>query len=259
LNQYATTSSKQTQLQSINMSQAWLVTGANRGIGFEIVKSVAARPNTTVFAGARVPSKATALQQLASENANLHIIKLDSASAADAEAAAQTVQKITGGLDVVIANAGIAQDWTVLLKVDTEQVYEHFKVNSVGPLILFQALYPLLLNRQTRKFVTTSSLVGSIGDMLEVPETAYGTSKAALNFITKRIHLEHSGEGFIAFPIHPGVVNTEMGQAAAPVFGLERFPVAPEDSAKGVLAVVDSATASESGRFWSYDGAELPW
>ena len=95
--------------------------------------------------------------------------------------------------------------------------------------------------------------------MLKEPETAYGTSKAALNFVTKRIHIEHSGEGFIAFPMHPGNVNTEMGLAAAPVFGLTEFPVTPADSAKGVLAVVEGATAAESGRFWNYDGTENKW
>ena len=95
--------------------------------------------------------------------------------------------------------------------------------------------------------------------MLKEPETAYGTSKAALNFVTKRIHVEHSGEGFIAFPMHPGNVNTEMGLAAAPVFGLTEFPVTPADSAKGVLDVVERATAAESGRFWNYDGTENKW
>lgn len=95
--------------------------------------------------------------------------------------------------------------------------------------------------------------------MLDAPETAYGTSKAALNFVTKRIHLEHSDEGFIAFPIHPGTVNTDMGKAAAPVFGLTEFPVLPKDSAKGVLEVVDAATAKESGRFWNFDGTENRW
>ena len=238
---------------------SYFVSGSNRGIGLELVRLIANRPDTIVFAGVRNPSKRSELQKLASKYPNVHIVKLDSSSTTDAQAAAHTVEEIAGGLDVVIANAGIAENWEKVVKVDPQSLSEHFKVNTVGPLILFQALYPVLLKRQTRKFVTISSLVGAITNMLDVPETAYGTSKAALNFVTKRIHLEHSAEGFIAFPMHPGTVNTDMGKAAAPVFGLTEFPVLPVDSAKGILAVVDAATANESGRFWNFDGTENRW
>ena len=238
---------------------SYFVSGSNRGIGLEMVRIIANRPGAIVFAGARNPSKASELKKLAAKYPNIHIVKLDSSSTTDAQAAAHTIEEVSGGLDVVIANAGIAENWEKVVTVDPQSLYEHFKVNTIGPLILFQALYPVLLKRQTRKFVTISSLVGAITNMLDVPETAYGTSKAALNFVTKRIHLEHSHEGFIAFPIHPGTVNTDMGQAAAPVFGLTEFPVLPLDSAKGVLTVVDAATANESGRFWNFDGTENRW
>jgi norsolorinic acid ketoreductase len=241
------------------MSQSYFISGSNRGIGLELVKLAASQPGSVVFAGVRNPSKASELAKITSQYPNVHLIKLDSTSATDAKQAAQTVEQIAGGLDVVIANAGIAENWDKVVEVAPESLIEHFKVNTIGPLILFQALYPLLLKRQTRKFVTISSLVGEITDMLKEPETAYGTSKAALNFVTKRIHIEHSGEGFIAFPMHPGNVNTEMGLAAAPVFGLTEFPVTPADSAKGVLVVVEGATAAESGRFWNYDGTENKW
>lgn len=95
--------------------------------------------------------------------------------------------------------------------------------------------------------------------MLPVPDVAYGTSKVALNFVTKRIHFEHADEGIIAFPLHPGAVNTDMGLEAAPSFGRERFELEPEESARGVMDVIDRATLAESGRFWSYDGSELAW
>jgi len=241
------------------MSLSYFISGSNRGIGLELVKLTANRPGSVVFAGVRNPSKASELAKIASQYPNVHLIKLDSTSATDAKQAAQTVERIAGGLDIVIANAGIAENWDKVVEVPPDSLLEHFKVNTIGPLILFQALYPLLLTRQTRKFVAISSLVGEITDMLKEPETAYGTSKAALNFVTKRIHLEHSGEGFIVFPIHPGNVNTEMGLAAAPVFGLKEFPVTPADSAKGVLTVVEGATTAESGRFWNYDGTENKW
>jgi norsolorinic acid ketoreductase len=241
-------------------SQSYLITGASRGIGLEMVRLLSTRPHTVIFAAVRDPATASSdLQATAKSFSNVHIIKLDSSTPEDAYEAAKAIEKISGGLDVVIANAGIAQDWSKVVNVEPAALYEHFKVNTVGPLVLFQATYPLLKKRETRKFVTISSLVGAITDMLGEPETAYGTSKAALNFVTKRIHLEHSGEGFIAFPIHPGIVNTDMGKAAAPVFGMEEFPIKPVDSARDILTVVDAAGANESGRFWSYDGTEIRW
>ena len=87
------------------MAQSYLVSGSSRGIGLELVRILANRPETIVFAGVRNPSKAGELQKIVAEHSNVHIIKLDSISAPDAKAAAETVEKAAGGLDVVIANA----------------------------------------------------------------------------------------------------------------------------------------------------------
>jgi len=239
------------------MSQAWLITGANRGIGLELVKIVSS--HNIVFASARNPAKATELEQLASRNSNIHVIKLESTSVADATAAAHLIDAVAGGLDVVVSNAGIANDWNKVTEVSVESLKEHFNVNAVGPLILFQAMYPLLLKRQTRKFITMSTIAASLQLQIDVPHTVYGTSKVALNFITRSIDQEHSGQGFIAFPIHPGMVNTDMGQSAAPLFGLEKMALTPEESALAVFKVIDKATSQQSGRFLNYDGTDLDW
>jgi norsolorinic acid ketoreductase len=238
--------------------QSWFISGSNRGIGFQLVKIIASQGHI-VFAGVRIPSKATELRELASTNPNIHIVQLEATSVSDAQAAAKSVSEITDGLDVVIANAGIANNWQTVLDTDLDSFDEHYRVNAIGPIILFKALYPLLLKRQTRKFVTVSSMAGSIGQLHPVPDTVYGTSKAALNYITRSIHKEHSPEGFIVFPIHPGMVDTDMGQSAAHVFGLEKIPTSPLESAQGVFDVVNSATAEYSGRFLSFEGSELVW
>lgn len=239
-------------------SQAWLISGANRGIGYELVKIVADLGHV-VFAGVRNPSKATTLKTLASSNSNIHILQLESTSVSDSIAAAKVVEGVSGGLDVVVANAGIASNWQKVAELDLESLYEHYKVNAAGPVVLFQAVYPLLLKRQTRKFVTVSTLAASIANLLPVPDTVYGSSKAALNFITRSIHKEHFDEGFIVFPIHPGMVDTEMGQSAAPVFGVTKLSMSPAESAEAVFHVVDTSTKEQSGRFLSYDGTDLPW
>jgi len=242
-------------------SQSWLISGASRGIGFEVVKIIAARPNTIVFAGARSPSKATQLQRLAATSPNVHVIQLESNSVSDAAAAAKTVEQVAGGLDVVIANAGIGSNWQPATEVDLKSMNEHFQVNTVGPLILFQALYPALLKHQTRKFITISSTVGSLAtNYTGVADTVYGASKAALNFVTKSIAKEHTAkDGIIAIPLHPGGVDTDLGKTVASVFGREKMPVTVEDSAEGVIKVIDNATVEQSGHFLSYDGTEVPW
>ena len=240
---------------------AWFISGANRGIGLELVKVVANDPEKVIFAGARNPSKAAELQALASSNANIHIVKLESTSVADATAAADKVRQVTGGLDVVVANAGIAQHWAKATEVHLDALSEHLQVNTVGPIILFQALYPLLLQRKTRKFIAISTLAGSItiATQLPIPATAYGASKAALNYILRSIHKEHESDGFIVIPLHPGVVDTDMGQNVAPMFPPEQKFISPRESAESIFKVVESATPEQGGHFLSYDGTELPW
>jgi norsolorinic acid ketoreductase len=238
---------------------AWFVSGANRGIGLQLIEQVASQPNTTVFAGVRSPSKATELQQFAKEHSNVHIVKLESANEADAAAAASTVEKVSGGLDIVIANAGIASNFQKALETDISSLREHYEVNVAGPLVLFKALYPLLAKRQTKKFITVSSKAGILDQLIPVPLTVYGSSKTALNFVTRSIHKEHQEEGFIVFPLHPGTVDSDMGKAAAPVFGQVKFATSTEESARGMIDIITKTGPEGSGRFWSYDGTELPW
>ncbi|CAF1499861.1 unnamed protein product, partial [Rotaria sordida] len=87
-----------------------------------------------------------------------------------------------------------------------------------------------------------------------------GASKAAVNYVTKKIHQEHKKDGLIAFPLHPGFVQTDLGNPFAKSVGMDQAPVTIEDSIKGQLKVIDGATREKtSGRFWSFDGKELVW
>ena len=240
-------------------TQVWLVTGANRGIGYQITTQIASRPNTVVFAGVRTPSKSTELQQFASDHKNVHILKMESTSEEETTKAAAEIEATAGGLDVVIANAGIAQNWQLAGETSIQSLKEHFEVNVVGVVILFKAMYPLLQKRQTKKFVTISSLAGQLHGLMPVPMTVYGSSKAGLNYVTRSMHKDYHEMGLIAFPIHPGLVDTDMGKSALDAFAMEKFPVTPEDSATLMIKVIDNAGPSEAGRFWSYTGEELEW
>jgi norsolorinic acid ketoreductase len=108
-------------------------------------------------------------------------------------------------LDIVIANAGIARYTHKAGELPLSEVIDHHKTNTIGPLLLFQATEPLLkASTLYPKFIVLSSSLGAISAISTHPQpsSAYGSSKAALNYITCKIHQEY--EYLTAFPLHPG-------------------------------------------------------
>ena len=134
------------------------------------------------------------------------VVKLDSNSVPDAEAAVKKLQSQYGlsKLDTVIANAGIGKDWNIVAKTPISEVEDHLATNSVGPFALYLATRSLLLASPNPRFVVISTVLGSIGLQAErpIPDVAYGMSKAAVNFMVGKIH--HEEPSITAFPIHPG-------------------------------------------------------
>ncbi|GAA5844275.1 hypothetical protein JCM9279_001751 [Rhodotorula babjevae] len=242
----------------------YFVSGANRGIGFGLVQQLAKRDNVLVFAGARDPTKATALNSLADETGRVVVVKLESTSEEDAQAAAQLVKDKVGKLDYLVANAGIGLPEAILpvLDMTRDLVDQHYAVNTVGPFLLFQAFAPLLFAAPAPHFVAISTMIASLSIALPAPFTAYGMSKAALNFLIVKVAIEHGTEKdrLAAYAISPGFAQTDMGAAGAKGMGLDEAPVKLEDSVQGVLKVIDSATLEKSGgKFWDYTGDELTW
>ena len=165
------------------------------------------RPRTTVVAAVRNTASATthSLEVLPkASKSRLVIVKIDSSSPSDPKSAIADLETVQGILhiDVVIANAGVSLGMTKVLDTSSEQMKETFEINSVAPLLLFQAAWPLLQKSLRPKFVAMSSSMGSIGQMLETPGLAYGMSKAALDYLAKKIHVEH--ETVTAVALHPG-------------------------------------------------------
>ncbi|KAK7059776.1 NAD(P)-binding protein [Favolaschia claudopus] len=229
----------------------YLVTGANRGIGFGLVAALAARPNTIVFAGARDPS-AQALGDLAAKHTNLHPIKLTSADKADNDAAVAQIEKVAGRLDVIIANAAICDYYGPVVDAPVSVYQDHFEVNSLGPLVLFQAAERLLLASPTGApiFAVISSSVTSMGNYVHFSLSPYAMSKAAVNILVKGLNAEHSK--LVAFLVDPGWVATQMGDRGAKANGLPGAPVQIADSVKGILGRIDGATKEKSaGKFWN--------
>ncbi|THW42087.1 NAD(P)-binding protein [Aureobasidium pullulans] len=243
-----------------------LVTGANKGLGRGFVQKYLSRPDTVVVAAVRNPEseESKALLNLnKAQGSKLIPVKIESASATDAlEAVESITQQGVSHLDIVIANAGIFKSAAFLevSKMKSSDLLEHVDINVNGPVRLFQATLPLLHASRQPKFIAISSGVGTIGGAEYIPwaVTSYGASKAALNFLLRRIHIEN--KDLIAIAFHPGAVQTDEGNKAAQFFGFEAAFTSVEDSVDGIIAKVDAATREDtSGRFLAFDNTPLVW
>ncbi|GAA6003673.1 uncharacterized protein JCM10292_000680 [Rhodotorula paludigena] len=251
----------------------YLVTGANRGIGLSISTILARRESTLVFATAREPAKADALNALAKETGRVEVVKYESANEEDTKSLAQVIEEKAGKVDVVIANADSSCVQTgcySILKTTHQDLTQSFEVNAVGPVLLFQALYPLLVKSSAPQFAVVSSILASIGLAFPFESEAYGISKAAVNYAVKRIALYHGQKDrIVACTLHPGAVASDMGLSATasmaatnPDFKFSAdMLISPEQSANSIVGIVDNAILEKTGgKFWdATTGDEIPW
>ncbi|KAK6456173.1 uncharacterized protein RJT20DRAFT_127990 [Scheffersomyces xylosifermentans] len=244
----------------------YFVTGGNRGLGFAIVKQLAAA-NHKVIATTRDVAKSVELQKLADSNSNIHIVKLDLSSIESIEALDAQISKITDGVDIFISNAAISDSYYKVTDAPRDVWVNHYLTNALGPILVFQTLYKYLQKRPTKKVVFISTAAASITQYIPFPASAYAQSKAALNFSTKELSSELQPEGFVVIAVSPGLVSTDMGaygfsqikKLASPevVDALEKVSVSPEDSSAGVLKLIDGLTEKDNGTFFNYTGEEL--
>ncbi|KAM5350421.1 hypothetical protein ACJ41O_006926 [Fusarium nematophilum] len=239
----------------------YVVTGGNRGIGLGLVKTLLARTSTTVIATVRNDEAAASLEEelsgaAAGKDSAFEIARLDFSTALppDQIRAAITADHI----DVLICNAAISPPMTLTAQTPAADLRDAFEVNTIGPLTVFQGLWPLLQKSAAPKLINVTSSVGCI-TFQEVPGGAYGPSKAALNWITRALHIQN--EGLVAVALHPGWVQTRLGEFSAKEWG---YPGAPpetiEGSVNGMLEVIDGATRdTTSGKFVTHKGQILPW
>lgn len=246
-------------------TKTYLITGANRGLGRGLLEALIQRPNTLVVAGVRNLSDPTvkSLESVKTGSGSKVITVVinsnDDSSAQKAIDVLKTQHGITK-LDTVIANAGISNYYGPATTTPVSEVREHFEVNAVGTIVLFQAAWPLLKLSSNPLFVALSTGIASIGDMegLPLPSTAYGMSKVAINYMVRKTHFENPE--LTAFVISPGWVQTEMGNMGATAAGMEKAPVTLEESINGMLTKIDNATRKgTSGTFQSFDDTQFAW
>lgn len=222
-----------------------LITGANRGIGLELTKRYTA-DGWTVIATCREPQSATALKAIR----GITVEALDVTDYAAVDKLAQTY----GGtaIDLLLNNAGIYGNRDGALKVtDFDTYLEVLRVNSVAPMKLALAFLPhLQATKGGAKIATISSRMGSI-EQSGGGSYAYRASKAAINAGMHNLALDLKSSDIACITLHPGWVKTDMGGAGADI------DVAT--SAAGLKKVIDGLAIKDTGKFYNYDGGEIPW
>jgi NAD(P)-dependent dehydrogenase (short-subunit alcohol dehydrogenase family) len=227
-----------------------LITGANRGIGLEHVRRFAER-GAHVFATARSPADAKELKALiAEQEGRIEMLAYD---ASDSGAPARLKAALGDApLDLLFANAGASGGNSQSFgSVDVDNVLQLIRINALAPLKLVEALAGNVACSQRKLIAFQSSLMGSVGDNSSGGYYAYRLAKGALNMIAKGVANELAPRGVIAVALHPGWVRTRMGGESA--------PVSVDECVAGQQRLLDSLTPGESGRFFNYDGKQLPW
>ncbi len=237
-----------------------LMTGANRGLGFGLLRLYAAE-GWRVFACCRDPQKATDVADLAAKSAGkvtVHKLDVEDHGSIDRLASQLKGQAIDVLLNVagyygpkIVSEPGGLQKFGESDYADWARIY---KVNVMGPMKVCEALVENVAASQHKKIVNISSIVGSIGTIGHGNGGhmyGYRATKAALNAITRGMAEDLKPRGIIAVAMHPGWVRTDMGGPGA--------DIDTQTSVSGMKKVIDGLKPSDCDAFMTYDGSTLPW
>jgi NAD(P)-dependent dehydrogenase (short-subunit alcohol dehydrogenase family) len=229
-----------------------LITGANKGIGYEIARGLGAK-KIVVLVGARDKVKGqAAAKKLKAEGFDARFVRLDVTRKETIGRAARWIKEHFGHLDILVNNAGIAE-WAKPSEVDLAKVREVYETNVFGAMAMTQAMLPLLRRSKRGRIVNVSSSLGSLS-MANDPKSpisqflalGYNTSKSALNSVTVQFANELRGTSIKVNAVCPGYCATDLNGNSG-----------PRSAAQGAIAPVRYATLGDdgpSGGYFDEDG-----
>ena len=236
-----------------------LVTGANKGIGFEIARQLGQRGFTVALAGRDQQRVDAAAATLKGEGMDVQGVVLDVTDPTSAEAAARWLDERFGRLDVLINNAGVTFEFGQGVKpseLDLKALKDTYETNVFGTFAVAKAMLPLLRKSAPSRIINQSSTLGSLGILSDSNSPYYGnnilaynSSKSALNGLTVALAKDLAGDQITVNSVCPGWVQTDMGGATA-----------PRTVDQGAAIAVKLATMNEppTGKYLNDDG-EIPW
>ncbi|XP_064423761.1 C-signal [Latimeria chalumnae] len=246
-----------------------LITGASRGIGFELARQLASESPSVekVIATCREPEKAKELQELTGKYTKLKIVQLDIVSKESIEKAVKEVEALVGsnGLNCLLNNAG-EMIFANLETVTAEAMMRMYETNTVAHLMVSKAFLPLLKKAaqsgsgmgchraaimNTSSITSCLSLVNDAEQKIFLQVYPYRISKTALNMVTRCIAADLKSENILCVAMNPGWVQTSMGGPQA--------PLTAKDSASGILSVLANLGEKDTGNFFDWKGEIVPW
>ena len=221
-----------------------LVTGANKGIGFEVARQLTGK-GFRVFIGARNEKAGRA----AAQKIRAMFLKIDVSDQGSIQEAAKELAKAVDHLDVLVNNAGIIVDGDdAILKATPEQFEETMRTNALGPILVAEAFQRLLAKSSAPRIVNVSSSGGQLHEGADGWSPLYCISKTTLNGVTSQ--LAAALPKFAVNSVCPGWVRTDMGGAGA--------PRSVEQGADGIVWLAADAPQNLTGKFLQ-DRKVMPW
>lgn len=227
-----------------------MVTGGNRGLGFEFAKQYAA-DGWRVFAACRRPTSADSLRLLAERSRGLvEVVTMDVTDLQSVKHAAVQVGDVA--IDILINSAGIGGKPDQRAgNVDYESWAAVFDVNTMGPLRVTETFIDHLARSERKLVVTITSGMGSLTDNTSGGSIAYRSSKAAVNMVMRSVAIDFVSRGVACVLVSPGWVKTDMGGPGA--------SIPPTESVTALKRLIETLGPAQSGKFFHYDGREYSW
>lgn len=221
------------------MPKTAIVTGANRGIGLELVRALVSRGDRVI-----ATCRSTSVELRA-----MDVIVEEGVDVTSDDSVAHLIRRLENQpIDLLINNAGILTRES-LNAMDFDAIRWQFEVNAMGPLRVSHALLPQM--GPGSKIGIVSSRMGSLEDNTSGSRYGYRMSKAAVNMAGVSLSHDVKERGIAVAILHPGYVKTDMTGGNG--------HVGPEDAAAGLIARMDELNLGNTGGFWHANGEALPW